>query len=76
MCKRKTVLWEPSVYHHTPTYLWIILKKSYIPFRKGFSLIFLRLIDEVFFMWTGNKKDLTKFLNELKTKHESIKFEY
>ena len=28
------------------------------------------------FIWAGVKKDLEKFLNELNTKHLSIKFEY
>ena len=46
------------------------------PFIKEFSLIYLRFIDDIFFIWTGNKKDLMKFLNELNTKHESIKSEY
>ena len=46
------------------------------PFIKGFSLIYLRFIEGIFFIWTGNEKDLIKFLNELNTKHESIKFKY
>ena len=46
------------------------------PFIKGFSLIYLRFIDLMFFIRTGKKKDLLKFLNELNTKHESIKLEY
>ena len=75
--KQKAVLWEPSVHHHAPIYLWIILKKKLMyPFIKGFSLIYLRFIDLMFFIWTGKKKDLLKFLNELNTKHESIKLEY
>ena len=32
------------------------------------------LIDDIFFIWTANKKDLIKFLNKLNTK--SIKCEY
>ena len=64
-------------HHHTPLHLWINLKKKLIyPFIKGFSLIYLIFIDDIFFIWTGNKKDLMKYLNELNTKHESIKFEY
>ena len=46
------------------------------PFIKGFSLIYLRSIDDIFFISAGNRKDLMKFLNELKTKQKSIKFEY
>ena len=46
------------------------------PFTKGFSLIYLRFIDGIFFIMTGSKKDLMKFLNELNAKQGSIKFEY
>ena len=34
------------------------------------------LLDDIFFIWTGSKIDLEKFLNELNIKHPSIKFEY
>ena len=51
-------------------------KKLTYPFIKGFSLIYLRFIDYKFLIWTGKKKDLVKFLNELNTKQKSIKFEY
>ena len=33
-------------------------------------------MDDIFSIWTDNKKDLMKFLSALNTKHESIKFEY
>ena len=51
-------------------------KNVIYPFIKGFSLIYLKFIDDIFFIWTGNEKDLMKFLNERNTKHDSIKFEY
>ena len=51
-------------------------KKLIYPFIKEFLLIYLRFIDDIFFISTGNKKDLMKFLNELTIKHELIKFEY
>ena len=51
-------------------------KKLIYPFIKWFSLIYLRFIDDIFFIWTGNKKDLIKFLNARNPKPESIKFEY
>ena len=63
-----------------PSYAIIFMdhfeKKLTFLFIKGFSLIYLRFIDDIIFIWTGNKKDLMKFLNELSTKHKSIKFEY
>ena len=51
-------------------------KKPIYPFIKGLSLTYPRFIGDIFSLLTGNKKDLVKFLNELNTKHESIKFEY
>ena len=45
-------------------------------FFKNFSLIYLRFIDDIFFISTGSKTDLEKFSNELNTKHRSIKLEY
>ena len=45
-------------------------------FIKTFSLIYLRFIDDIFFIWTGSKTDLEKVLNELNIIHPSIKFEY
>ena len=44
-------------------------------FLKKCSLKYLRFIDDIFFIWTASKTDLEKFLNELKAKHPSIKFE-
>ena len=43
---------------------------------KRLLLIHLRFIDDTFFIWTGSIKDLTKFLNELNTKHPTIKFKF
>ena len=51
-------------------------KKLIYPFIKGFSLIYLRFIDDILFIWTGNKKDIMRILKELNRKHESISFEY
>ena len=51
-------------------------RKFIYPFIKTFSLIYLRFIDDIFFIWTGSKTDPEKFLNELNTKHPSIKFQY
>ena len=33
-------------------------------------------IDDIFFIWTGNQEQLIEKLDELNTKHDSIKFEY
>ena len=55
-------------------------KQRYGPYQHKvhipISLIYLRFIDDIFFIWTDSKTDIEKFLNELNTKHPSIKFEY
>ena len=56
-----------------PIYFWIILKKIY-PFLQGLSMIYLRFLDDIFFIWTGSKKQLIRNLDELSTKYDSIKF--
>ena len=63
-----------------PSYASIFMdhfeRKFIYPFIKTFSLIYLRFIHYIFFIWTGSKIDLEKFLNKLNTKYPSIKFEY
>ena len=51
-------------------------RKFIYPFIKTFSLVYLRFIVHKFSIWTGNKTDLTNFVNELNAKRLSIKFEY
>ena len=46
-------------------------KKYIYPFRQGLSLIYLRFIDDIFFIWTGTKEQLTNCLNNLNKKHIS-----
>ena len=50
-------------------------RKVIYPFFKTFSLIYLRFIENIIFIWTGSNTDLGKFLNELNAKHPLIKFE-
>ena len=54
-------------------YLWIILKETVLT---GLSLIYLRFIDGIFFLWTGSKETLIWNLDELNRKHDSMKFEH
>ena len=61
---------------YTSTFMKQFEKKFIYSFIKTFSLIYLMLIGNMFFIWTGSKADLEKFLNELTTKHPSIRFEY
>ena len=36
----------------------------------------MQTIDDIFFIWTGTKEQLTNYLNKLNKKHNSIKFQY
>ena len=40
-------------------------KKYIYPFLQGVLLIYLRFIDEIFFIWTGTKEQFTNCLNNL-----------
>ena len=51
-------------------------RKYIYPFLEGLSLSYLRFNDDILFIRTGSKDQLMTFLNDLNTKHNSIKFEY
>ena len=51
-------------------------EKLIYSFIKGFSLTYVRFINDIFFIWTDNEKNLMKLLYELNAKQESIKFEH
>ena len=51
-------------------------RKYIYPFLEGLLLSYLIFNDDIFFIRTGSKDQLITFLNELNTKHNSIKFEY
>ena len=51
-------------------------KKYIYPFLQGLPLIYLRFIDDVFFLWTGTKEQLTNCSFNLNKNYNSIKFKY
>ena len=61
-----------------PSYENILMEhfegKFIYPLIKTFLLIYLRFIDNIFFMWKGSKTDLENLSNKLNPKHRSIKF--
>ena len=63
-----------------PSYANILMdhfkRKFILPFIKTFSLIYLRFIDDIFFIWAGSKRDLEKFLNELNAKQSNLNMKY
>ena len=52
-------------------------KNKYLySFLQGLSLVYLRFIDDLFFVWAGINEQLTNCWNNLSKKQNSIKFEY
>ena len=45
------------------------------PRIKGKSLLYLRYIDDIFLIWKGSKQDLEKFILEINSVHNTIKFD-
>ena len=41
---------------------------------KNKSMLYLRFIDDIFFIWTSTEKELQQFIKEINQVHESIKF--
>ena len=51
-------------------------EQKYIhPFIKGKVDLYLRYIDDIFFIWKGTEEELKNFFNEINKKHPSIKFD-
>ena len=52
-------------------------EKRYIyPYITNKVKVFLRYIDDIFIIWTGNLTQLKNFLKDLNNQQESIKFDY
>ena len=51
-------------------------EKFIYPLIDAKTLLYLSFIDDIFMIWTKSEKDLLEFLNELNTKHTSIKLEF
>ena len=51
-------------------------EKIIYPLIDAKTLLYLRIIDDIFMIWTKLEKDLIEFLNELNRKHTSTKFEF
>ena len=52
-----------------------ILTETYSPLIKGKVDLYLKYIDEIFFIWKGTEEELKNFFNEINKKHRSIKFD-
>lgn len=52
-----------------------VLRNNYLNFTFK-SLVWLRYIDGVFFIWTHGGKELHKFMEDLFNRQPSIKFTY
>ena len=61
---------------YTNIFMAYFEEKFIYPLIDAKTLLNLRFIDDIFMIWTKSEKDLIEFLNELNTKHTSIKFEF
>ena len=50
-------------------------QKHIYPFIKGKVDLYLRYIDDIFFIWKGAEEELTNFFNKINKKHPSIEFD-
>ena len=51
-------------------------KQHIYPYIKNKSILYLRYIEDIFMIWTGTKQELLIFLENLNSKHKTIKFEH
>ena len=58
------------------TFMAYFEEKFIYPLIDTKTLLYLRFIHDIFMIWTKSEKDLIEFLNELNTKHTSIKFAF
>ena len=61
---------------HANMFMAYFEEKFMCPLIDAKTVLYLRFIDDIFMIWTNSEKDLVEFLNELNTKHTSIKFEF
>ena len=63
-----------------PTYSSLFMGKfeeiNIIPRIRNFILLYVRYIDDIFFIWKGTEEELQKFLAEVNDIHPTIKFDY
>ena len=63
-----------------PTYASIFMglfeQTHILPRIKEHILLYVRYIDDIFFVWRGSEAELKKFLETINTLHPSIKFDY
>ena len=75
--KRKDVRWAQNAHHHTPTYLWVLLKNViYIPgsYTKREYFLDTSMICSSF--GEEQRNELQTFLEEINEVHPTIKFDY
>ena len=63
-----------------PTYASLFMgafeQTHLIPKIKDFILLYVRYIDDIFFLWKGSEEELLKFLASVNKLHPTIKFDY
>ena len=52
------------------------LENSFLETQSLKTLVWLRYIDNIFFIWTHSEKELKEFMRELNSFYTNIKFSY
>ena len=64
--------WELNAHHRTQIYLWEYLNNATYILELRKKHIFLRYIDDLFFIWTGTEQQLERFLEEINEVHPKL----
>ena len=63
-----------------PTYATLFMGKfeetHILPRIRDLVLLYVRFIDDIFFLWKGTEEDLLKFFDEINSIHPTIKFDF
>ena len=61
---------------HASIFMGLFEETHILPRIKDQILLYVRYIDDIFFVWKGTEEELKKFLDTINTLHPSIKFDY
>ena len=56
-------------------YLWETSRRHILPLLQEKSSLYLRFIDDIFFLWNGTEEELKSFINRVNRVHPTIKLE-
>ena len=64
-CKHRESQWVQNAPHRKQIYLWETSRRHIFTTFTGKSSIYLRFIDDIFFLWNGTEEELKSFINRV-----------